>query len=75
MLYEKASAILNGSPRPRVRVTLKTGEVLETPWSLLAAVSPRECAISTDGQHCRYFKWDLIADFEAITPVTLRRAR
>jgi len=67
MLYDKARTILNAYPRPRVRVVLKSGEVIETPRSLLASVSFRSCAISSDGNHVRVFKWGDIQDFESLT--------
>ncbi len=66
MLYEKAKSILDRYPPPRVRAVLKTGEVIETPHELLAAVSPGRLAISADGEHARVFRWTEIADFDAI---------
>jgi hypothetical protein len=64
MLYQTACEILDSHPRPRVRVILKTGQVLETPGPLLAAVSPKVCAISTDGEHALRFRWEEVAAFE-----------
>ncbi len=66
MLYEKAYSILNGYPRPRVRVTLVSGEVLETPRPMLACCSKFKCVISTDGIVAKSFRWEMIRDFELI---------
>jgi hypothetical protein len=74
MLYETASAILNSYPRPRVRITLKTGEVLETPRPLLATCGPKSCSISTDGHRARFLRWAEIESFEKVEPTTVEQA-
>ncbi|HEY0008678.1 MAG TPA: hypothetical protein VGB55_08145 [Tepidisphaeraceae bacterium] len=66
MLYETASEILNSFPVPRVRVTLVTGEVLETPGPLMAGCNSKICSVSTDGHHARVFRWSEIAAFERL---------
>ena len=69
MLYETARDILRSSPRPRVRITLKTGDVFETPRPLLASVSPHSCTVSTDGKTLKFLRWDQIARFEKLDAV------
>jgi len=70
-VYEYAVAILRSHPRPRVRVTLTTGEVLTTPQSLMAACSPQKLTISTDGVSLRQFRWDQIVGFEKLPDPTV----
>jgi hypothetical protein len=72
MLYETARDILRSSPRPRVRITLKTGDVFETPRPLLASVSPHSCTVSLDGIKLKFLRWDEIANFERVdTPASI----